>query len=181
MKKLLLASFILVITTASVSAQTEFGVRSGYYNLIKFSEVDNNGTKFRDFEGEGFYVGAFVDISISNRFSIQPEINYIGIPKSLSLSLSLSLSQIQVTTLGKYKIGKKVNIFLGPSIGFFLNPEDDMKNTSLGIAFGVSYDITKKLTIELRGDHGLSKLSGDRVKGYSEVHGWSIGLRYTFD
>jgi len=175
MKKLVLTSVILMMTTISLSAQTEFGVRSGYYNILQFSEVKKNGTKFREFEGEGFYVGGFADIKISDRFSVLPEVNYIGIPKNSGLNL------IQIPVFGKYRIGKRLNVFLGPSIGFFLNPEDDMKNTNFGIAFGVSYDITKKLTFELRGDHGLSKLSGDSVNGFSEVHGWSVGLKYRFD
>jgi len=164
-----------MIVTSSLSAQTEFGVRSGYYNILQYSEVKSNGTKFREFEGEGFYIGAFADVKISDRFSIMPELNYIGIPKKSGLN------QLQIPVLGKYRIGKKVHVFLGPSVGFFLSPEDDLKNTNLSLSFGVSYDITKKLAIELRGDHGLSKLSGDRVKGYSEVAGWSVGLKYRFD
>ncbi len=175
MKKVVLTSFLLIMTTISLSAQTEFGVRSGYYNLIEFTMVDDNGTKFRNFEGEGFYVGAFADINITDRFSVQPEMNFIAIPKRSSLN------QIQIPVLGKYRIGKRVHIFAGPSIGFFLNPEEDMKNTNLNIAFGISYDITQKLSIALRGDYGLSKLSGDEINGYSEIHGWSAGLKYSFD
>lgn len=54
MKKLLITSLIFVITTASLSAQTKFSFKSGYYNLIKFSEVKYNGKKFKDFDSRGF-------------------------------------------------------------------------------------------------------------------------------
>lgn len=172
MRKLLLTSFVLVIAIASLSAQTEFGVKSGYYNLTKFSEVKYNGTKVKDFNSGGFYVGVFADMKVTDRFSLQPELNYIGIQEGLN--------QIQVPVLGKYRIGKKIHVFLGPSIGYFLNPEEDMKNHNFAIAFGVSYAITKRLAIEFRGDGGLSKLSGDSLNGYDQIQGWRIGLSYVF-
>jgi len=143
MRKLLLTSFVLVIAIASLSAQTEFGVKSGYYNLTKFSEVKYNGTKVKDFNSGGFYVGVFADMKVTDRFSLQPELNYIGIQEGLN--------QIQVPVLGKYRIGKKIHVFLG-----------------------------KRLAIEFRGDGGLSKLSGDSLNGYDQIQGWRIGLSYVF-
>ena len=65
MKKLFVTA-LAVFTFVAVDAQTDFGLTAGY---------SSNSVKDGD-SGSGFNIGAFVDLGISDSFSVQPELVY---------------------------------------------------------------------------------------------------------
>ena len=179
MKKLLLTSLILVLAISSLSAQTEFGVKSGYFKSFRETNTtfEGDGLKNNKNYNDGFYIGAFVEFSISERFYIQPEVTYVNIKNDFD--------QLQIPVLAKYRIGKKFKVLAGPNLGFLLNTNENFHSYYLGVSLGVSYDITNRLSIEARYNLALSNSLKDDFSSSSdlldEFNGFQFGLVYRFD
>ncbi len=182
MKKLLLTSFVLIVATVSVSAQTEFGVRSGFYKNMRETNLffGNDGLADGGNYNEGFYVGAFVGFKLSEKFSIQPEITYASVRNDFD--------QIHIPVLGRYRIGKKFSMFLGPDVGFLLIDNKSFKKINFGITFGASYEIIDKLSIEARCYYALTESLKSGLQAIyaptdvsTKFNNYQIGLSYRFD
>ena len=179
MKTLLLTSLILVLAISSLSAQTEFGVKSGYFKSIRETNTtfEGDGLKTNKNYNDGFYIGAFVEFSISERFYIQPEVSYMNIKNDFD--------QLQIPILAKYRIGKKFKVLAGPNLGVLLNANENFHSYSLGVSLGLSYDITDRLSVEAKYNLALSNsLKGDfssSSNSFAKFNGLQFGLVYRFD
>lgn len=178
MKKLLLTSLVLIIATVSLSAQTEYGTRAGFYKNHRQTNgsFPNDGLSEGNLN-EGFYIGAFVGLKISERFYVQPEITYAFINNDFN--------QLHIPVLGRYRIGKKFNVFLGPNFGFLLTDNENFKKLNFGVTFGVSYQLMKKLNIDFRyswifTESFKTDFGGTTVPSAKFI-GFQIGLTYRLD
>lgn len=170
MKKQLITSVILLFAVASMSAQAEFGIKSGWYESLKEIDEDSNVRS-----NEGFYIGTFLEHSFSERFSIQPEVNYMVI--------SNDFDQLHIPVVLKYRIGKKFKLFAGPDMGVLLTDNEDYETFTISAAFGVSYDFTDKLSIELRtNQYSTDVLKPEANTGIevAKYNGLQLGLTYKF-
>ena len=176
MKKLLLTSFVFIIATASLSAQTEYGTRAGFYKSLRETNVTffNDGLRSDTNYNEGFYIGAFVGLKLSERFYVQPEITYVSIKNDFD--------QLHIPVLGRYRIGKKFNVFLGPDFGFLLTDNENFKKLNFGVTFGVSYQLMKRLSIDARYNWALTEALKTDFPGTSaKFNSFQIGLTYRLD
>lgn len=203
MKKSLLSIALFVFALSSLSAQTKFGVKSGLNNLkLKSYETGVFGTTYesntfnplQDLAGitgnPGFYLELFAEYPLSERLSIQPEVslNFGSVSYSIETRKhKYTLNQLNIPILATYRIGKRFKIFAGPSMNFILDyPESgawDVKNFSWGMTYGASFDITKKLSMELSFNSGLQNIIRPSSVDYYQkgrISNAQIGLSYSF-
>jgi len=187
----------LTLTTSSCALFSEAQIKAGYENyqanikgyieeardtdppnddtdLAKNSANKADVTKsYSDSSNEsGFYVGIALPISITEKFGVQPEINYIGVS---------DFNQIQVPILLKYNFANKFNAYGGPNLGFLVDPPSGLNSFNFALDLGLSYDITNKILVEARYGWGLTNLlDGGDSDNSVKLNNFQIGLAYKF-
>ena len=182
MKKLILSSAMLFFALSSLHAQTEFGIKSGYFLSIQNNTLSN---EYGNFQHDGIYVGAFSEFSLSEHFSIRPEISYLRVLGYRAENDPLEkIDQLQVPVLASYQVSKNFKIFAGPSMMFLLTDNSQYDNFSFGINYGVSYDISPKLSLEASFTNGFQTVSesgpDDLNPFKTRINVLQIGLSYKF-
>lgn len=138
-------ALVLLFTAYSVNAQLGIGVRAG----INFSNISSNAVT-QGFEPESVVGTAFaipIEIRMSEKFAIQPEILYHtkGSTSKASLlgvtfSSKTELNYIEIPVLAKAQLGSDVfglNFLLGPSIAYAMSG----KITTSGLGLSGSVDV----------------------------------------
>src|SRR5688572_18090157 len=132
MKKTILAvSFMLTITT--LFAQTIIPRAGVTLSTSSFEPVGFTGQKSNSKLAVGFTVGAGYDFFISEKLSIQPEINFIQKGQKLEevaypdgyeykINTEVKFNYLEVPVLAKYKFGGQTKFYVaaGPSVGLGL-------------------------------------------------------------
>jgi hypothetical protein len=173
MKKIILACFLLVLTTDLLQAQLQFGLKAGLnYNSDSFENVSDdvlNGAKTKTGIHTGLWVRAKLPVI---GFYIRPEIIYTELNNSVNYDTQFTAPK---TTDFKFRkidvpvlIGKKFlgigNVFAGPSFQYILSSDFELndlrevstENFSLGIQIGAGVELGR-LGLDLRWERGLSK------------------------
>ncbi|MDR4953338.1 porin family protein [Chryseobacterium sp. ES2] len=199
MKKQLL-SVCIVIGTMAFAQSTggpKFGVKAGG-NL---SSISGSDTKSK----LGFYAGAFVNIPISEVFSIQPEVVYSqqgtkakdkyllgAIPVK---DIKQILNYINVPVMIQYNATPKFYLEAGPEFGFLINAKAkeyflgeslSWDNKSLlstfnfGLGIGLGYKFIPSLGVNVRYIAGLTKIVKDDAEEPSKNTNLQLGVNYYF-
>jgi opacity protein-like surface antigen len=185
MKKLFIAA-IAVLAFGSANAQeTKFGVKAGL-NFSNFTgDVENNSMKV------GFHVGGLVNIKVSDKFAVQPELLYSGQGAKFDGGVTVSADYLNIPVMAQFKIADKFSLEAGPQIGFLMSAKAkgsgqtvDVKefynSTDFGINIGAGYDVTENINVGLRYTIGVSNIakdSGDYKEGNSNI---AFALGYKF-
>ena len=187
MKKLLLfiAVAILTISTAQ-SQELRIGAKAG----VNFASVGGDFTD--NYDGRtSFHIGGLVEIPISEKFSIQPELLYSGqgakseYDNSFGDSLvigkeKLKLDYINIPIMAKYYIIEGLSVEAGPQFGILVSAkneyeesgfrgeisgEEDVKefyNTlDIGFGLGTSYRLNNGVFFSARYVIGLTDITDD--------------------
>ena len=166
-KLLLLALFSVFAFTANAQ---NFGLTAGYSNV----SIDGDS-------GSGFNVGAFVDISISDAFSVQPEVGYTSSSKD-----DVSYNLFNVNAMANYHVSEDFSILAGPQFGFASGdiPDvldaafgDDFSSLNMQLAVGIAYNFTDNIFAQARYGFQLNEHVDD-VTG--SVNILNVGLGYRF-
>ena len=133
--------------------------------MSNISKSTNNET--------GFYLGlALSDISLFNKFELQPEFRFVGVK---------DFSQIQVPVLLSYGITEKFHALAGPNLAFLLEAGDGLKSFNFALDFGLSYDVSEKIVIDARYDWGQTNLlDGGDSNNYIKINNIQFGIVYRF-
>ena len=132
MKKFLLMS-CFVVCLFHANAQTTFGIKAGL-NLasVKISAL---GMQISTTNKTGMVVGGFLNHSINETISIQPELLYQQMGAKVDGS-TLNMNYISIPLLLKYSITDNFNIEAGPQFGLLMSAKadgddakDDFKST----------------------------------------------------
>ncbi|MCW4470867.1 PorT family protein [Flavobacterium sp. MFBS3-15] len=162
MKKLFFTAMLLAGTFAASAQETKFGVRAGvdfasmkvtYVNPITGDEASASSSE------TGFFIGAFAEFGLSEKFSIQPEALYVSIK---------DFNSISVPVLGKYSFGS-FSVLAGPDLNYLLDAEED--EFKVNIDLGASYDITESFDVQARYSIGMGDVA---------LSGMFIGAGYAF-
>lgn len=164
MKKVLLATVIAVLGFTNVNAQEfKFGAKAG----INFGTIDGDGTADIG-PVTAFNFGLMSEISISDKFSFQPELLYSGIGYSLGNADddTVALNYLTVPLLGKYYVTERFSLEAGPQVGFLLSAKqegtdvkDNFKTLDFGASFGLAYKLDNGLNFGVRYTLGLSDVT----------------------
>jgi len=170
MKKNIL-TVLLILAFGFVNAQkAQFGIAAG----VDFAsaKVTVPGGSASDSQ-TGFYVGALVDITASEKFHLQPEALLVFIKDS---------KQLQLPVLAKIFLADKFSLLLGPDLLFDLDSNSSgTKSVGVGFDFGGSYDIDKNFSIEAKYNLGVTNLIKNAPNGVSgKISGLFVGVDYKF-
>jgi hypothetical protein len=183
MKKGLLL-FVCAIAIATVSqAQVRFGFKAGANLANVTGDLDGTKMKF------SFNAGAIAKISISEAFSVQPELVYSSQgAKADEGDGALKLSYLNLPIMAQYNTGGFI-LETGPQFGLLLSAkmddgddETDIKDAlkSLDISWGIGagYQMESGFGVNARFNLGLSNIidETDEVKWKNSVI--QIGVFY---
>ncbi|MGJ8593286.1 MAG: porin family protein [Aquaticitalea sp.] len=186
MKKLVVMAAVAVFGFSQAQAQEEiqFGVKAG----VNFAKL--TGDAVEDADGRtGFHIGGVVEIPISEKFSVQPELLYSqqGLQskesfEGIEYESKLKLDYIHVPVMAKFYVTEGFAIEAGPQFGFNVSAkeeysvgddseEDDLDNVAgfdLSLGAGVSYKLDNGLFFGGRYMFGLSNVNEDEEEGFDD-------------
>lgn len=168
MKKLFLIT-LLCVFAFNLNAQ-DFGLTAGYTNLSTDGE-----------SWSGFNVGAFVDFSVSEKFSVQPELVYTS-----SKDEDVTYNLFNVNAMAKYHVSEEFSILAGPQFGFASGdiPDilddaygDDFTSLNLQFVVGIAYNFSENIFAQARYGFQLNEHVEDVVDAVNIL---SVGIGYSF-
>jgi opacity protein-like surface antigen len=197
----------IILTVAAVFAfgfanaqETKFGVKGGL-NVANISgDIEDNSSKV------GFHVGGFVEIKVSDKFSVQPELLFSTQGSQaeysedfggtvVSINEKINLSYLNIPVMAKYYVAEGFSLEAGPQIGFLTSAKykleaegqeeeedakDDFESIDFGVNFGAGYDFTENLSAGLRYNVGLSNIAKDSGNDKISNSVFSVSLGYKF-
>ncbi|RMA64162.1 porin family protein [Ulvibacter antarcticus] len=160
MKKifLLITVTVCIITTSFAQGEFRMGAKAG----------PNLGNRI------GFHLGALIEVPISDKISLQPEILYSSQGTKIEsgffgaqVETDIKLDYLNFPILGKYHILKGLSAELGPVIGVLVKAESKVdgrsrdskeyyENIDIGIGIGASYLTSIGLFGSLRFNKGIT-------------------------
>ena len=185
MKKIVVVAIAALFGTVAVQAQDEvsFGAKGG----VNFATV--GGDDFDDPDTRtSFHFGGFVEVPISEKFSIQPEVYYSGQGYDIQSvdngdDIEFQLDYINVPVLAKYYFVDGFYGEVGPQIGFNVNSEidsnsdgdsgdisfnnDAINTVDFAVVGGLGYKLNNGLFFNARYNLGLSDVfSSEDLGGF---------------
>ncbi len=183
MKKTILVLLCIIIAVFSAQAQTDpekpkaekvkFGLRTGY----EFQANESN----LNYQLKLPYIGAFSDIKLSEKWSLQLELNLRSEKREELLlnGFKQSYNELYLTVpvLLKYHINDKFNIYTGTQVlsASLVNDISGIKKWN-GI-LGVEYNLSKKIFLDARFRHGFE---GQKSTNNFRDNRISVGIGYKF-
>ncbi|WP_396146454.1 porin family protein [Flavobacterium sp.] len=160
MKKILLTAAAVFAISFANAQDAKFGAKAGLDMVsVTYSGASDSAT--------GFFVGAFADINMADKISVQPGLNYHTASKDGMKSNFLS-----IPVLFKYNAADKINLVAGPALFYDMDSEVTTDKTRFNLNLGASYDVTEQFFIEPSYSLGLT--------GEAKVNHLLIGLGYKF-
>lgn len=183
MKKIFLLLVMAGSVAVSKAQQITYGVKGGL-NVANIGgeDVDDNKAKL------GFHLGGFVNVSVAESFSIQPELVYSLQGVKFDGDSKYNLSYLNIPVLARYSTQSGFFGETGPQLGFLVsakakqdgestNVKDAFRKTDFSWAFGVGYLTQSNIGVSARFNLGLSKLDEDgEAKIFNRV--FQVGMFY---
>jgi len=197
---LVLSCFIITVLYSQNTVKEHSTVSGGILGAVNATEFKVKGTNPTnvDYNLEaGWSVGGWLNLSLANRFSIEPQLMYSSYGYHANSSSPLLLNDgraryISLPLLLKFHAGDKIAITAGPQIDFFSSFEDDnhsaarqdddFKQTSFSIFGGLELFPRGPVTIFGRYIHGMSDMDvtgtyGENVNYRNQVIQAGLKLR----
>jgi len=172
--------FIAVLAVFGVTATQAQEVRLGAKGGVNFSSFSGDGfDAFDDPEGRtSFHLGAFVEIPVTERFSVQPEVLYSGqgfdlVSRENADDTEVQLDYINVPVMAKLYLFKGLYAEAGPQIGFNVKneidsdpddfnsgstpiDEDAINDIDFSVGLGAGYQFNSGFFVNARYNFGLT-------------------------
>lgn len=155
-----------------IAALAVFGFN--YSNAQEVSLGLKAGVNFATFTGDdsaeakgmtAYHFGGVVNIGVTEKFSIQPEVLYSAQGADSYLG-DFRLDYINVPVLAKFRVVNGLSIEAGPQIGFLTSSKlegedikDLVKKTDFSALLGLGYMLDGGLNFAARYNFGLSNIS----------------------
>lgn len=205
MKKLFfIAAFGLMSVAATQAQEIRLGAKAGV-NFATLGGDDLGDLKSRT----GFHVGALVEIPVTEKFWVQPEVLYtaqgakyeesgsvLGVP--FSNKSTLKLDYIQVPVMAKYYVVEGLALEAGPQIAFLAKSTadiessvggttvetdgdiDDISKIDFGIGVGASYRLDMGVFFNARYNFGLSNINDNSDNFKNQNRVFQLSAGYSF-
>jgi len=205
MKKNILAAIAVFAFGLTNAQKAQFGLKGGL-------NVANQNFSVNGFPSAssriGFHIGGFVEVKISDKFAIQPELLYSTQGSKFNMTVNDSgtdyntenvfkLAYLNIPVMFKYYAAEKFSLEAGPQIGFLTsskldvsvvgktvsqNAKDLFESVDFGLNLGAGYDFTKKISAGVRYNFGLANVAktekGDDSNIKNRVFSASLGYRF---
>jgi hypothetical protein len=200
MKKLLITAIMCLIALQSF-AQTQIGIKAGYslsnQTLKDIPQLVAPVLSSDTDPLSSFYIGAYSSFTLSDLFSISPELYYARRGDKLHYSIfdvivTSKYHDLVIPILGVFRITRKTSLFAGPEFNIVLRNNwtatsgispaskgsgagagKNQRSFDIGLSGGGSYNIGRNLVFEIRYTHGLL----DQSKTYN-IPGELLGTEY---
>ncbi|WP_347374785.1 porin family protein [Aequorivita sp. Q41] len=187
MKKVLLFTVFTVFSLTAMQAQE---IRMGAKIGANFASIAGDATD--NIDGRtSFHIGGLVEIPISEKFAVQPELLYSSqgatseysesiLGTVISVDESLKLDYINIPIMAKFYVAEGLSLEAGPQIGVLVSAnadyeisgggesesgdedvKDAFKSLDLGYGVGVSYRTLMGLFVSARYVGGFSDINED--------------------
>jgi opacity protein-like surface antigen len=188
MKKIILSVAALFAFGFANAQEVKFGAKAG----VNFSTFTGDA---EDVDGKvGFQVGAFAEIKISDKFSVQPELMYTTLGAKfdeMGTTFTQTVDYIVLPVMAKFYVADAFSLEAGPQIGFLVGAKIeadgesvDVKefynSTDFGLNFGAGYDFTENISAGLRYTLGLSNIAKDSGDESIQNSNFALALAYKF-
>lgn len=166
MKRIL--SILALLGAISLQAQ-EFGISAGY--LSAQAKASSGGLSISASEG-GFFAGLTADFAVSERFHIQPEVQYIGVDDGNGLLIPV---------IGKYYIDDKFSLQFGPQLMVDLDGAGpDISAVNLDLAMGLGFDLSQDMSVMARYSLQVNNSYTGPQDLTARLNFIQVGLNYRF-
>lgn len=192
MKKVLFALLVLGLTTAAQAQGVRIGAKLGA-NLNKVT-----GKSFNEEFDLSYHVGGFLEIDLSKKFGLQPEVYFNQATATRSSSFStiyttnpnadtkIKLNYLSIPILLRYNVGNMLTLNAGPQFSILMNNDKTLlqngseafKNGDFAMAAGAQLNL-KMLRIYGRYNIGLSNINDidNRDKWKNQQIQLGLGVR----
>ena len=156
--------------------RSKFGVTAGFQSSS--FKVSGAGLDIST-DASGYFVGFFAQFSVSETFSIQPELHYSSVSDD-----GESIGDIIIPVMLKFHLTDEFNFMAGPQFDYIT--EDDaegIKKFAMGLGLGLGYDFSDNISLGARYSLGFDRLDdeGEDVGDASfKTNIFQIGLSYSF-
>jgi opacity protein-like surface antigen len=174
MRKISTTLIIALLISSSLLAQKKkwghFGLKTGSnFSAIHVADNDEVDSKWKS----GFVFGAFVQIPLSAKFSIQPEFLYSSMGGSLESNIgsknSYRFNYFSIPVLGKIQFCKNWNALVGPQIDCLIQGKSNINNDItpslnefvFSVTGGAEYWVRPSIALGLRYMYALSNSLGN--------------------
>lgn len=195
-KKLFLTAAVAV---SSLTFAQQFGAKAGM-NVSTISDEGFDDTKSK----VGYYAGVFMNVPVSESFSIQPEVLYNNLGSKVTVSgttysSTLNLDYVAVPVMFQYKATPQFYLEAGPEFGFLVNAKhkldngsssivreldkEDFNSFNMGVGLGLGFDISKNVGLNARyvaGFSDITKESGPAADAKNKNNAFQVGLNIKF-
>ncbi len=160
-------------SSAQNTSSPSFGIKGGLnYSSLNFSFTSWDKPK------SGYHLGAFVNLPLSDRFSIQPELLYstkgtrvpYRITDWLDGQIALDLRYLDLPVMGQVKLGRFGHLEAGPYASLLLDA--NLKHGSTIPFLNFTYDLPNDVFSRL--DYGIAAGAG------FELGQLGVGVRYNY-
>jgi len=189
MRKLFFLTAFAFLTFISINAQDfAFGVKGG----VNVASVGGNTyagiTGLSSFSSKiSFHVGAVVEIPISEKLAVQPELLYSSQGTKWPVNSSgsnLKLDYVNLPIMVKYYIIEGLSAEAGPLAGFLLSTnsnKEDFNSLDIAVGIGASYKIGDNLFVGLRYNKGITNINKDSdFNGTNQNNVFQVSAGYAF-
>ena len=208
MKKLILLSVIICLS-ATVNSQIRYGIKAGGNFSKLYTSGSNEGLNSDQYNGRfGYHFGGMMEYSLSEMFSVQPELMYLNHGANLKKEnsfgmkdghITLNTLQLPINIKAKFNLGdngSKIFVYGGPYVGYNIygkvagkidgkpidnklyTKESDMKRWDYGVGIGVGIEVNK-FVLSLGNQIGANDISGSE-KGKMRAGNLSLSAGYFF-
>lgn len=190
MRKLSILTALTFLTFLATNAQEfAFGIKGGvnvaslgggnaYAGIGGLSSFDSKVS---------FHVGGVVEVPISEKIAVQPELLYSSQGSNWdfnSSGSSLKLDYVNLPVMVKYYIIEGLIAEAGPLAGFLLSTnadKDDFKSLDIAIGIGAAYKIGDNLFFGLRYNKGIMNINDDPdLNGTNRNNVFQVSAGYAF-
>ncbi|MCO5239612.1 MAG: PorT family protein [Chitinophagaceae bacterium] len=184
MKKTIIAMSAIIISCTTVKAQeVSFGFKAGIQqNIFSLKYTEDGDWSRQSLLGTGFHVGGIADISLSEQFSIQPQLLFNSKTTAMSSEMKLKMMAIDLPVNFLYK-NNGFFAGLGPNFSYGLSAkssgdsEQDLYKKYAGEdedeaegAMLKRFELGANLTMGYQFENGLM-ISANYVQGLSNIAG----------
>ncbi|HLW30757.1 MAG TPA: porin family protein [Aequorivita sp.] len=186
MKKILLLATVVVFTLSAQSQEIRMGAKAG----VNFANMSFNPDDGEDFKSRtSFHIGGLVEIPITEKFSVQPEILYSSqgsqlkyseefMGERISSEIKYKLDYLSIPVMAKYYVIDGLGLEAGPQFGILVSAKgdyefsgmgmsdsgtedikDELKTLDIGLGFGASYRLDMGVFFGARYVLGLTDIS----------------------
>ena len=205
MKKIILSAIAVLVFGFANAQKAQFGLKGGVNVASQNYSGDGAPSPSSII---GFHIGGFVEIKISDKFSIQPELVYSTQGSKFDFMAeydgniydtenTFKLSYINIPVMFKYYATEKFSLEAGPQLGFLTsskmetevigqsvtqNVKSLFESIDFGLNIGAGYYFTKNISAGVRYNFGLANVGKNEDGSDDSIKNnvFSVSLGYKF-